>query len=396
MKIVWFCASLEQKGGGERFVLEGTSALRKLGHDVTIVCDRLNALASFDGRYDLTKIKSTQSSYNMSSGYLTRIYTKVAGVQKLGRYIRQARPDIVICQSEYDAIKLYILSLLLNFRFRVFVFGQMYQFESDISRYASAFRKHLLEIVASRPGYRTTVKIPAPKLSPLVWIVNEAVSWLKYRAHRKAERIFTLSGQVAWEVSKLYSRNAIIARAAFDEDYIDRVALSSPRPVSAPAKFLSVSRLVRKKRIDLMIEAFARSALPATLTIIGTGDDESRLKAIAADCARRTDINFLGVVDDARVLAEVRAADCLLSLDIGDYDISVVEALGKGCRAIVARDFDLESFGAEFTGIVAVSPERDAVAAAIDNLPNMRPPSLDNLPTLIDQTWESLAKKIVA
>jgi glycosyltransferase involved in cell wall biosynthesis len=395
-KIIWFVSSLEQKGGGERFVLEGTAALRALGHRVLVVCDRLDEKASFDGRYDLSDIRCTASEYDGKRSYFMRIFAKARGLIGLRRIIAQEKPDMVVCQSEYDAIKLYLLSRIIPFAYRVFVFGQMYQFKTDISRYAKIFRPHLETIVASRPGYKTTVALPPPALSLPVKITNELVSNLKYKAHKQADRIFTLSKQVAWEVSLLYGREAIVARAAFDRSYIDEAALAAPRPVKTPVKLVSVSRLVDKKRIDLMIEGFARSSIAATLTIIGTGPDEAALHGQAASCKRATDIHFLGAVDDTQLMAELDQADCFISLDIGDYDISVVEAMGKACRVIVAQDFDLESFGSEITGAVSVAPTPEAVAEAINAIPKMTAPSLGNMNILLDQTWQSLAKKICA
>ncbi len=394
--VVWFVSSLEQKGGGERFVLETSAALRTHGHEVSIVCDRLHENASFDGQYDLSDVLCIQSDHQMGRGYITQIREKISGLWGLYRILRNLKPDMVVCQSEYDAIKVYLLSWLLSFKYRSFVFGQMYQFPDDISRYARVFRKHLRVIVASRPGYSKSVKMPPPQLPIGEHILNEFVAWLKYRAHIKADRIFCLSEQVAWEVSLLYGRPAVVARAAFDAAYIDQSALASPRPVKDPIRLVSVSRLVTKKRVDLMIAAFDKVTKPSTLTIIGTGYDEARLKALAANSARSKDIKFLGTVSDERLHAEIGAADCLLSLDIGDYDISVVEALGRGLRAIVANDFDLESFGPSFTGIVSVAADVEILASAIDNIPNMSPPSVGNLSTLKDQTWQSLAQKVSA
>jgi glycosyltransferase involved in cell wall biosynthesis len=393
-KIIWFVSSLEQKGGGERFVLEGTAALQAIGHDVRVVCDRLDHKASFDGRYDLSAILCTATEYDGNQGYFSRIFAKARGMIALRHIISREKPDMVVCQSEYDAIKLYLLSRIIRFNYRVFVFGQMYQFKTDISRYAKVFRPYLETIIASRPGYRITVAMPPPKLSPLVRITNEFVANLKYRAHRHADRIFTLSKQVAWEVSLLYGREAVVARAAFDRDYIDQAALAAPRPLADPVRLISVSRLVDKKRVDLMIAGFSQSTLPATLTIIGTGPDELALQAQAAASSRSDDIRFLGSVDDTHLLAELALADCFISLDIGDYDISVVEAMGKARRVIVAQDFDLESFGDAITGAVSVAPTSDCVAKAINAIPEMAPPSMANMAALIDQSWQSLAQKI--
>ncbi len=180
-------------------------------------------------------------------------------------------PELVICQSEFDAIKLYLLSHVLRFRYRVLVFGQMYQFKTDITRYSTVFRRHLKTIVASRPGYRDTVAMPPPHLSLPIRVINEIVSRLKYRALRKAEHIFTVSNQVQWEVSLLYGRAATVCRAAFTESFLDVGAIGQPRPVGHPIRLLSVSRLVDKKRVDLTIAAFTLADCEATLTIVGSG-----------------------------------------------------------------------------------------------------------------------------
>lgn len=396
MKVLWFVSSLEQKGGGERFVLEGVNALQAQGHEASIVCDRLHAAASFDGRYDLSSVRCIDRALAQDAGYFPRLFSKVRGTLDLLAVIRQRRPDLVLCQSEFDAIKLYILSRFLRFRYRVFVFGQMYQFKTDITRYSSVFRRHLETIIASRPGYRETVTMPPPQLPMAVWLMNEMVSWLKYRSLRAADKVFTVSRQGQWEVSLVYERTATVCRAAFDESYIDAKTICHPRPVGHPMCLLSVSRLVDKKRIDLMIAAFSQTKSPAKLIIVGTGPEEARLKALAQRSPRREDIHFLGAVEDSVLQCELSRADCLISLDIGDYDISVVEALGKGLRVLVATDFDVSDFGPEFGGLVSVVPEVQALVAAIDGIAKMSAPNASNLRDLQSHTWQTLARTCTA
>jgi glycosyltransferase involved in cell wall biosynthesis len=396
MKVLWFVSSLEQKGGGERFVLESINALRAEGHEANIVCDRLDAAASFDGRYDLSSIRCVNRKLDHNAGYFSRSFSKLRGTLDLLVIIRQYRPDLVLCQSEFDAIKLYLLSKLLNFRYRVFFFGQMYQFKTDITRYSSVFRRHLETIISSRPGYRHTVIMPPPRLPLAVWLINELVSRLKYRALRAADRVFAVSRQGQWEVSIVYGRDATVCRAAFDAGYIDKKTISNPRPVTQPMRLLSVSRLVDKKRIDLMIAAFSASRISAQLIIIGTGPEEVRLKALASQSVKPNNIHFLGAVDDQQLQDELSRADCLISLDIGDYDISVIEAMGKGLRVLVASDFDTSDFQGEFGGLVSVEPDVAALTAAIDAIPEMPAPNRSNLATLQNHTWQSLAHTCVA
>ena len=377
-------------------MLEGVNALQAQGHEASIVCDRLHAAASFDGRYDLSSVRCINRALDLNAGYFSRLFSKVRGTLDLLRVIRQCHPDLVLCQSEFDAIKLYVLSRFLRFRYRIFVFGQMYQFKTDITRYSSVFRRHLETVIASRPGYRETVAMPPPRLSMAVWLMNEVVSWLKYRSLQAADRVFTVSRQGQWEVALVYGRDATVCRAAFDESYIDAQAICHPRSVGSPMRLLSVSRLVDKKRIDLMISAFSQAKSEAQLIIVGTGPEEARLKALAQQSPRRTDIHFLGAVGDPVLQHELGRADCLISLDIGDYDISVVEALGKGLRVLVASDFDVSDFGPGFGGLVSVAPDASTLAAAIDGITKMSAPNASNLQDLQAHTWQALARTCTA
>lgn len=393
--IAWFVSSLEQKGGGERFVLEATRALREAGHRTVIICDRLDETASFDGTYDLSDVVCIGQGYDSSKGYFGRLTDKLGGTLPLIRFLRRERPDLTVCQSEFDAIKLWVCSHFVRFPYAVFVFGQMFQFRTDLTRYALVFRRHLDRIRGSRPGYAETVQPDAPPMTPTVRVANETLSWLKYRAIRGAKAIFTLSTQVAWEVSLVYGRNdATLLRAAMTDDFVDRPHISHPSPVQTPVRLLSVSRLVDKKRIDRLIEAVARTTIPLELRIVGTGPDEAILKAQAEASPKRDAMIFLGSIDDRQLAAELAAADCFISLDIGDYDISVVEAMAKGKRVIVTEDFDLASFGENFAGATSVEPQIDAIAAAIDAIPQMSAPTASNLEELHRQTWSSLAERL--
>jgi glycosyltransferase involved in cell wall biosynthesis len=395
MKVMWFVSSLEQKGGGERFVLETALALQAQGHEVVVVCDRLSEAASFDGRYDLSRVICLERAFHGRAGYIAKAFTKFRGFFSLLSAARVVRPELMLCQSEFDAIKLKFVSARLGCRYRVFVFGQMFQFKTDISRYSTVFRDHLETIVASRPGYRDTVALPPPKLSPVIWIVNELVSRLKYGALHQADRLFALSNQVKWEISLLYRREAVVVRAAIDQSYIDADAISAPAPVGQPMRLLSVCRLVDKKRVDVMIRGFHASGLDGTLRIVGGGPEAERLHEIARQSGSGDRIFFLGAVSDEQLALELKVADCFVSLDIGDFDITVVEAMGKGKRAIVAKDFDLSTFGDDFHGVVVTEPTPQAVAEAMRGVPTMHPPSAVNLGALHKLTWQWLASECV-
>ncbi len=397
-EILWFVSSLEQKGGGERFALEAVSSLVLQHHDALLCTDRLGQGASFDGRYDLSNVLTTGAEGRPRQDYFSRAWQKVFGVVGIVSLIRKQKPDLVICQSEFDAVRLYLASFFCKFQYRVFVFGQMYQFKEEYTRYSSIFRPYLEEIIASRPGYRESVPMPPPKLPLFRWFTNEVIARLKFRALRGAEKVFTLSSQVQWECSLIYKVKAHVLRAAFHNYEIVEERFLKPRPINVAPVFLSVSRLVEKKRVDLTIFAFAKIAASTkgVLKIVGTGSDESRLKAMVADLGLEHRVQFLGSVSDDVLANNLAEADCFISMDIGDFDISVCEALVHAKRVIVPTDFDAKTFGDHFTGLVCVPPTPDALAAAMINLNSMSAPGAANINSLKELTWEFLASEVVA
>ncbi len=396
MKVSWYVASLEKIGGGERFVLEATKALEERGVDITVIADTINSKLLFNGKYNLSNVICTNAKFiNLMSGYFLAASYKLLGVVNLYQTLRAIRPNHVVCQSEYDAIKVWILSKFFRYDFSVFVFGQMFQFAHDNSKYSTIFRAHLNRILSSRPGYSETVVLPPPKLGLFTWILNEIVSILKYRALRSARFVYALSPQVKWEVELLYGRGAQVLRAAFPVTYIDKERFTNARIVKQSYKILSVCRIEPKKRVDLIIDAFNASSIQGSLTIIGSGSEFSRIVERASLSKRSKEIHILGLVSDEVLAQEVSTADCFISMDVGDFDISVAEAMGKAVKVIVPKDFDVAPYGESFTGLVCVDRNVKSLSLAISNLPNMPSPSLSNLESLSELTWDYLATRLV-
>jgi glycosyltransferase involved in cell wall biosynthesis len=389
-RVLWFVASLDQRGGGDRFALETVQALQNLGISATIICDRMSEVASFGGKYDLSDVACLNNG-GATGAYWWRALRKAFGVVFLYRTARKLKPDLMICQSEYDAIKLAVVSKLLGCRYRVFIFGQMFQLKDDLSKYSLTFRRHLADIAASRPGYAESVQFPPPRFGLRTLVVNELASWIKFHAVRAADRIFVLSAQVQWEVDKLYGRKSTIARAAFPLAFVDRSRLASASVLREPIRLLSVCRLLDKKRVAVIIRALAVCDINANLRVIGSGPERSALDELARRLGVDSRVNFLGSVGDDVVLDELQSADCFISMDIGDFDISVMEAMAKGLRVIVARDFDVSSLPTGLTGIVAVDANAEALGSAIRALPTMAAPTVENIPLLATFTWETLA-----
>ncbi len=91
--------------------------------------------------------------------------------------------------------------------------------------------------------------------------------------------------------------------------------------------YLIISRLEHWKRVDYAIEAFNKLGLP--LRIIGTGKDESQLKAMA-----KPNITFLGSVDDATLAREYSEAKAVIFTPFLEYGLIPLEASASGTPVI--------------------------------------------------------------
>jgi glycosyltransferase involved in cell wall biosynthesis len=94
--------------------------------------------------------------------------------------------------------------------------------------------------------------------------------------------------------------------------------------------FLTLSRLVPHKRIDLVIAAFSQLGLP--LKIIGEGPERNRLQKHAAP-----NIEFMGYQPEETVAHLLGCARGFICAAEEDFGIAIVEAQAAGCPVIAYK-----------------------------------------------------------
>ena len=114
------------------------------------------------------------------------------------------------------------------------------------------------------------------------------------------------------------------------------------------AVFLFLSRIDPKKRVDLLLEAFARAVprLPGGSVLLVGGDGDARLfaelKNRAAVLAGGADIRFLGFQGGRRKSDLLAGADVfVLPSDFENFGIAVVEALHAGLPVVLSTGVQL-------------------------------------------------------
>ena len=126
---------------------------------------------------------------------------------------------------------------------------------------------------------------------------------------------------------------------AVNLDRVDAQYSASHRASDAGRSIISVGRLTKGKRPDVVLAGFARMPTSdATLTFVGDGPllDELRRQAEDLNCERR--VEFAGLVDRNEVLRRLARADVFVSMSKGEgLPVAVLEAMACGCLIVLSR-----------------------------------------------------------
>ena len=142
-------------------------------------------------------------------------------------------------------------------------------------------------------------------------------------AAARVDEFAAISHGIAGRIHSAYRRTAQVIYPPVE---VERFTPNSGRA----EYFVTLSRLVPHKRIDVVMEAFSRLNLP--LKIIGDGPQRKKLQKRAAP-----NIEFLGYQSEeavARLLGKARGFICAAEEDFG---IAIVEAQAAGCPVIAYK-----------------------------------------------------------
>ena len=153
---------------------------------------------------------------------------------------------------------------------------------------------------------------------------------------------------------------------------VDTVAIPAleEKPLQPPLRLVTVSRLAPNKRIGHAIqtlECLHRRQVDAELTIVGTGEEEARLRQQAVQSPTRDRVKFAGLLSEAEKDALLRRAHFLLHTSQREgWGLNVIEANAMGTPAAVYPVAGLvESTLHDQTGLVATAETPEALAWAL-------------------------------
>ncbi len=396
--ILWVLKSLEVPGGGERLLLEGARYYRSLGYKVIIVVWHFSEVALFNGEYENKDIICLNAKKTQRNNIVMSAFYRIQKLTELRKIIKENKVDLMFTQGEYDVALLYMASIGLRTPYRFLIFGQTYQYPHDNAKYSFFFKKHLKTIVNSCPGYKDTTPLTKPNLKIVNNIANELICIIRRFAVRKAEKCFSFSKQVQWETQLLFDVQPELAAGAYRQeqmrDYLSEKEIIRSKYELEDGEFiLSLSGLGQKKRIDLIIESYSKLDTNFPLIIGGLGADLERLQGIVKSLSVMNKVRFIGRVDDKDVLPLKAMANFFVSMDIGDFDISPLEALAVGTRVICPVEFEVDEYLSSREDLFIIEPTVDDLRTQMCILlADIAPKTCERLE---GYSWENYFKKLL-
>ena len=150
-------------------------------------------------------------------------------------------------------------------------------------------------------------------------------------ASMRPDTYIAISQLVSKRISKFYKKHvhSVIYPPVTIDDYV-----SAKNKNTRQLPFLLVSRLVRYKRIDIVVEAF--NALGWPLVIVGDGAERNSLKNMA-----QKNIRFAGFVTESTLKEYYKNCRAFVFAGSEDFGIAAVEALAAGKPVIAYRNSGL-------------------------------------------------------
>lgn len=188
--------------------------------------------------------------------------------------------------------------------------------------------------------------------NPLIDRFMQAFRKWDRKAAARVHQFASISQAISKRIQRAYQREALVIYPPVELERFH------PDPRRGDY-YITVSRLVPHKRIDLLIKAFSKLNLP--LLVIGDGPELPKLRKIAT-----ANIHLLGYQPDEEVVDLLSRARGFVSAAEEDFGIAIVEAQAAGCPVITYRQGGaLDTVIERVTGLFFEEQSPDSVIDAV-------------------------------
>jgi glycosyltransferase involved in cell wall biosynthesis len=223
----------------------------------------------------------------------------------------------------------------------------------------------------------------------VVWLIHQyraayELAGTEYSDFRHVEldvglrdRLITLDRQMFGECHRVFTNAHNTADRLARYNGVEAEALYHPPRLAGRIRggplgdyVLSVGRIESVKRVDLAVRALARVAAPVRLVVAGDGTQRANTERLAHECGVADRVDFLGTVDDERLLDLYAGALAVVYAPFDeDFGYVTLEAFLARKAVITAMDSGgpLEFVDDGVNGAIC-RPEPNAIAEVINYL----------------------------
>ncbi|MDO8576811.1 MAG: glycosyltransferase [Candidatus Daviesbacteria bacterium] len=270
------------------------------------------------------------------------------------------------------------------------IFGPM-MFESfDLSEYdlviSSSSATHLAKAVITKPetlhisyihtpprflyGYVTSFNYKKHWWTRIGGeIINHFMRIYDFEVSQRPDILVANSKNIQARIKKFYRRDSVVIYPPVDLELfaMSDSRLAKSKQLKANSYYLVLSRLVRGKGVEVVVEACGKLGLP--LKVAGTGPELDNLKKLAVTCNLKPE-TFLGwVSDEERIKLLQNAKALIVAAEDEDFGITSIEAQAAGTPVIAPRSGGfLETVIDKETGLLYGGPGAVTVESLIGAL----------------------------
>lgn len=380
-KIVLFISDLINPGGIERITVEEANYLKNKGIIVKILTFNLNEKATY-GHTDLdVEIINKRG--------------KISKISELRKRLRNINPDLIIAQSYWDCSYVYLATIFTNLRYVAHIPGTLFWL-LDSRVYAPIHKKIFNEIRNSVRGHREFIS-ENPKFSLKEKIVLNMRAILDYFAVRKSKAIFLHTNHMKWEIKKIYNKDAIAVRGGLSPrvlDYKPKKDIKKEVGLIEKRMILNINRLDKRKRIDVLIKAFANITdefKDVVLVIGGTGKERDSLEGLSKELRIEDRVIFVGFIKEDELWDYYAACEVFAHPNVADFAIAPYEALALQKKVVWSTEMDSDEFIANNEHVFATEPTVEDIAKAIKKALNTK---INEKIDMSNYTWNKYFEKI--
>lgn len=375
MRICITALPLDTFGGAERLIINEASYFAKQGHDVYLVTEGID--------------QKVIDNYNIDNGINLLLYdvSDIEGINILDRslslrpYLKRIDPDVVLAHYVEIGTWLALRTLQSNPIFTTHIHGSRLWFQDSSRRYPHLQKSCVQEIISNVPGHSEFWN-PA-EISRLYRAGATLIEKLEQSALQACDLVFTNTKQLKKELNCLYDINAEVTPPGIDKSWMEDSQRVPDLPTNKPY-ILSVSRLDPRKRIDLLLRAFARmDGTDLHLVIGGTGEQMEILKRMTREFDIRDQVHFPGYIDNDDLPFYYKNAQIFAVPAWMSYGLTPLEAISVGTKTAISTDTYVKEIIGGKSGVKVIPPEISAWTDGLSELLSCNStPSPDFVPTI--------------